>query len=261
MVPGESFPSGAIPSAFLGSVKVELSGQNENAGENPVTLPISLESPFLNPFGNAIIIASTDSPNSILIVTTYQEAKVTYEDAQASSETPGGTLSGTLDQTPVSTGSVTLTTRAVEDLFAGTETESGTVTFSGMTPSILDASGRYSGSSIIPGSSTNPCETTYGFPCTFDCTTFLPLFLGDLSLDLSKLPSTGACTITGFISSGSFTMSTGDNDQGQGNNQDNHVSIKGNYMTVWDIPSVTFGLEIPIAMGGGSTITATVGSE
>jgi urocanate hydratase len=68
--------------------------------------------------------------------------------------------------------------------------------------------------------------------------------MGVSSLDVSMLP-TGLCTLTGFISSGSF-HSIGA-----------HVVISGTYTTVWDIPAVAFGVVIPPPFGG-STITGTV---
>jgi hypothetical protein len=240
MIPAEVFPLGctppgclsAIPGAFLGSLKgsYTLGGSTKS-----ISLPISLESPFLNPFGHPIVVATADTPNSIVVVTDYSVAKVIYAHVQSGSFS----VSGTLGSSKVSGGSALLSTWAYEDLLAGKEYEVGTIAFTGMTPSQLDASGFYSGNSVIPAAP------------SFDCTAFLsnqlsPPSLGLLGifLDVSPLP-TDLCTLTGFLSSGSFVM-VGD-----------HVHIKGSYVTVWDIPAVTFGVTIPPPLGG-TVVTASV---
>lgn len=236
MIPAEPFPvscastacSSAIPSSFLGLV----AGTLKSGGSTlKVSMPISLESPFLNPFGSPIVLAAADSSDSIVIVTHYDVARVQYSGVQSISYS----VSGTLGTSPVSGGSAVLNTRANEDLFAGTESESGTITFADMTPSQLDASGQYSGTSIIPVAP------------LFDCTAGLPLLMGMPSLDVSLLPP-ALCTLTGFISTGSFTM------------VGSHVHIKGSYTTVWDIPAVTFGVVIPPPVGG-TLVTASVSSS
>ena len=236
MVPAEVFTSGAIPSAFLGLLTGTVAvGRHSET----IALPVSLESPFINPFGGPIVLATLDVPSSIVLVTDYNVAKIQYSNVQLFTVS----VTGNLGKSPVTAGSATLTTKSNEDLVRGTETETGSIAFTGMNPSLLDSSGRYSGSSIIP--TENQCLSAYGFePCTFDCTAGLPFLMGAPSLDLSSLP-TGLCTITGFISSGSF------------NSIGAHVVIRGRYTTVWDIPAVTFGVEIPPPLGG-STITGTV---
>ncbi|MDA4123895.1 MAG: hypothetical protein OK438_00400 [Thaumarchaeota archaeon] len=235
MIPAEAFPFGctppgclsAIPSAFLGSLKgsFSLSGLSQH-----ISLPISLESPFLNPFGQPVVVATADNPNSIVVVTDYGVAKVIYAHVQSSSFTVSGTLGS--GSSPVSGGSALLSTWAYEDLFAGTEREVGTIAFTGMTPSVLDASGFYLGNSAIP-----PAPT-------FDCTAYLLGIVINLSPSLpTTLPP--LCTLTGFLSSGSFAM-VGDD-----------VHIKGSYVTVWDIPAVTFGVFL-LPPFGGTTVTASV---
>lgn len=236
MIPIEPFPDGsAIPSAFIGTLDGSLS---VGGTRTTVSLQVSLESPFINPFGGPLVITSSDG-SSLVLVSGYQVAKILYSNVQVF------TLSvmGTVGSTPVSGGSATLTTWAVEDLHAGTETEVGSIAFAGMTPSFLDSKGFYFGKSIIPSPAN--CLTTYGFtPCTIDCTSGLNLLLGVPGLDLTKLPA-GLCTVTGFISSGHFFT------QGQS------VRISGDYTTVWDIPAISFGVTIPPPVGG-STITGTV---
>jgi hypothetical protein len=236
MVPIEPFSDGSsIPSAFIGTFAGTLS---VGGTVSSVSLQVSLESPFINPFGGPVVVASSDG-SSLVLVSGYQSAKIIYSNVQVFTLT----VTGTVGTTPVSAGTATLTTWAVEDLGAGTETEVGSIAFMGMTPSFLDSKGFYFGKSVIPGPAN--CLTTYGFaPCTVDCTSGLNILLGLPSLDLTKLPG-GLCTVTGFVSSGHFFT------QGQG------VRISGDYSTVWDIPAVSFGVTIPPPVGG-STITGTV---
>jgi hypothetical protein len=236
MVPAEVFASGAIPSAFLGF----LTGTVTTGGKSqPIALGVSLESPFINPFGGPIVVATLDASNSIVLVADYHSATIHYSNVRVLTLS----VTGKLGSSSVTAGNATLSTWATEDLVAGTESETGMISFTGMNPRLLNSFGLYSGSSVIPSES--QCLSTYGFePCTFDCTSYLPLLMGTPSLDVSGLPA-GLCTLTGFISSGSF-HSVGA-----------HVVIGGTYTTVWDIPAVTFGVEIPPPLGG-STIAATV---
>jgi hypothetical protein len=238
MVPVESFSGSAIPSAFLGQLLGSITiGQTKHS----ISFPVSMESPFINPFGGPVVVASLGAGGSIVLVSGYQVAKVIYSDVQVFTLS----VTGTVGTAPVTTGTAALKTWAIEDLRAGTETEMGSIAFVGMTPSFLDSSGFYTGKSIIPSSGN--CLTTYGFsPCTLDCTPLLPLLMGAPSLNLAPLPG-GLCTVTGFISSGSFQTF------GHG------VHISGNYETVWDIPAVSFGITIPPPLGG-STITGSVSS-
>jgi hypothetical protein len=238
MVPAEPFKGSAIPSAFLGV----LSGSGSIGGSSrSFSVPVSLESPFINPFGAPIVVTSLDAANSIVLVSGYQAAKIMYSNVQVLTLS----VTGNVGTTPVTAGNAALTTWAVEDLYSGIETEVGTISFYHMTPGFLDSSGHYAGKSIIPSASN--CLTTYGFtPCTFDCTPDLPLLLGAPTLNMAPLPG-GLCTVTGFISSGAFQTHGA------------HVQISGNYVTVWDIPAVTFGVGIPPPLGG-SHITGTVSS-
>jgi len=194
-IPAESFPLGCttctsqVPGFFVGTGA--LGGWD-------------LESAFLNPFGGPVVWASTDG--SVVIVFSYTAATIDWQNVQST-----GSLSGTLGATLVS-GSFTETTNAHEDLRAGTETESGTLTFLGMTPSCvpldatcvsLDASGPYSGTSTIPSSSTVDCSAPTGLP-------------------------EGTCTETGFNSIGEFTLDPG-------------TLITGTYGPLaWAVPALSF---------------------
>ena len=183
-IPAESFPLGCttctsqVPGFFVGTGA--LGGWD-------------LESAFLNPFGGPVVWASTDG--SVVIVFSYTAATIDWQNVQTS-----GSLTGTLGGVTSVSGLFTETTSAHEDLFAGTETESGTLTFLGMTPNYLDASGAYSGSSTIP---------TYN---TIDCS------------GLTGIPST--CTETGFSSLGQFTLTD--------------TLIQGTYDITWAVPALAF---------------------
>jgi hypothetical protein len=239
MVPAKVFASGAVPSAFLGFLRGTVT---TGGSSQPIALGVSLESPFINPFGGPIVVTTFDASNSIVLVTDYHVATIHYGNVKVLTLS----VTGTLGSSAVTAGSATLTTRATEDLVAGTESETGTISFTGMNPSLLNSFDLFSGSSIIPSES--QCLSTYGFAsCTLDCTSYLPELMGVPSLDVPGLPA-GLCTLTGFISSGSF-HSIGA-----------HVVISGTYTTVWDIPAVTFGVGIPPPLGG-STITGTVTSK
>jgi hypothetical protein len=214
-IPAEAFPLGCwdgatlpLPAACTSQVPAFYIG----AGTFDVTVThdwqtseeMDLESAFLNPFGGPIVWGSID-PNTgfvdagsdILLVFTYDAAAIDWQDVHNS-----GSLTGTLGITPVS-GSFTQTTSAHEDLFAGTEKESGTLTFLAMTPSFLDASGAYSGSSTIP---------TYN---EVDCSGFT-----------TGIP--GTCTETGFSSLGSYTLDP------------TSTLILGTYDITWAVPALSF---------------------
>jgi hypothetical protein len=213
--PAESFPVGCsvacnsvVPAFYLGegifNVTVTSSWQT--------LLPMALESAFLNPFGGPIIWVSEDANSSIVLVSTYSAAAIDWQGVRS-----GGTISGTLGPTPVS-GLFNLTSAAHEDLFAGTETETGTMTFYGVTPSGLDASGPYSGNSTIPTTGTIDCSALTGFPDT--------------------------CTETGFSSAGSFDLDPVT------------VLVQGTYKLDWAVPALTFnGTAVGTATPSGGSIT------
>jgi hypothetical protein len=159
-IPAESFPLGCttctsqVPGFFLGTGA--LGGWD-------------LESAFLNPFGGPVVWASSDGS---VLVFSYTAATIDWQNVQTS-----GSLTGTLGGATSVSGLFTETTSAHEDLFAGTETESGTLTFLGMTPSYLDASGAYSGSSTIPTYNKIDCSGLIGIPGTCTETGFSSLGL------------------------------------------------------------------------------------
>jgi hypothetical protein len=150
-------------------------GENSNACvQASSVLPMQFESAFLNPFGGPIFMATGD--NSLIIVATYDHARVTWDGIQM-----GGSVSGVLSGTPV-TGSFSQVVSASEDLMRGHESERGTITFSGMSNPLLNAAGKFSGESTIPQGF--DCSGLLGFP-------------------------PGTCQITGFHSDGHFSQTNG----------------------------------------------------
>jgi len=202
-----SIPGAALPAGCTTNCQSEIpfffttgtSSVQETVGTaQAVPESLNIESPYWNPFGGPIVIASPDG--AIFIVATYDVGTILWLGTQV-----GGTMTGTLGSAPAS-GVMSLTTGELENLVTGTARDAGTIQFSAMTPPSLDESGVYSGTSTIPVAGSQDCSSLTGFPQT--------------------------CTLTGFQSSGQFTMK----------------GVSGNYATTWGVP----------AYGFVSTITATV---
>ncbi|MGD0396809.1 MAG: hypothetical protein ABSB26_07900 [Nitrososphaerales archaeon] len=219
-VPAEAFPLGCwdgitlpLPPACTSQVPAFFVGLGALSGTVPPSQPplwMDLESAYLNPgpLPGPIVWASTDG--SVVIVFSYVAATIDWHNIQTN-----GSLVGTLGATPVS-GSFSMTTNAHEDLFAGTEAESGTMTFYGMNPSYLDASGAFTGSSTIPTSNAIDCSSITGIA--------------------------GTCTETGLASSGSFTLDPG------------NALIQGSYDIDWTVPAFSFsGTSAALVSQGGVT--------
>lgn len=201
-VPGEVFPLGCtsacqseIVAFYIGAASVDISvgGVHQHA-----VVPVAFESAFLDPFGNPIVISSLDDGATFTVVTTYTSADIHWLDVQTV-----GALSGTFNGSPVS-GQFTINSAAKdENLLAGTETETGTMTFSSMSPGSLDVSGKYSGTSTIPTAGAVDCSAL-----------------------VTGIP--GTCLETGFASQGAFQLS-------------NHeVKVSGTYQTSWLVPALGF---------------------
>ena len=159
----------AIPAVFTGTASVTVT-----EGKNVVSqlsLPMSFESAFLNPFGGPIVMASDG--REIFVIATYTQARVTWTGIQL-----GGVASGHLAGNPVS-GMFAMNVAATEDLRGGYELDSGTITFFGMSDASLNATGSFNGRSTIPP----------GVPCPTN----------------DQLPP-GTCQLTGFNSNGVFTQ-------------------------------------------------------
>lgn len=181
-----------IPLLFTGTATV----QSGNDGD-PLRLPIVVESPYWNPFGGPILITSLDSTTdpTILLIVTYSRATIIWSGVQLA-----GGMAGTFGTVPV-TGSYNQVTFSQENLVAGTESDAGSIVFTGMSPPTLNAHGAFVG------------HTAFSLAGSQDCT----LWFGVLGLP---------CTATGATSDGSFWM------VGQG------TFITGTYHTVWSVPSL-----------------------
>lgn len=168
-------------------------------GDNPSTqIPIAVESPYWNPLGGPIVITSLDSATSpsIFLVVTYDRATIDWDGVQVQ-----GVLGGTFGTETV-TGSFGQAVNSQENLMLGNERDGGSIAFTGMSDSALDAQGRFSGT------------TTFSLAGSFDCSS------------LFQLPE-GTCTATGGTSGGSFRMNGGED-----------TLITGTYDTVWSVPSL-----------------------
>jgi len=198
MVPAETFPLGctngcnsAIAAFYLGDASLDIKVGNSHTH---LTLPMSLESAFINPFGGPLILTTTDGANpSVFIVATYSAADIHWFGVQLA-----GAVSGTFNGEQVNGAFHMASVAKDEDLFAGTEAESGTITFTGMTIPALNVAGSNSGTSVIPSTGTVDCSSYTGVP--------------------------GTCTLTGFQSSGQFSVSQPT------------LEIQGTYNTQWGSP-------------------------
>jgi hypothetical protein len=177
IVPAAELPLGcstncqsALPFFFLGTssnVQMTVAGFTQTVPET-----MQIESPYFNPWGAPIVLASTD--NSIVIAATYTKGSIMWTGTKV-----GGAMSGTLGTTQTS-GMFNMTSNESENLVTGKSIDSGTISFSSMTPSSLNAKGHYVGTSTIPTTGTYDCSASTGVP--------------------------GTCTETGFQSIGRFTM-------------------------------------------------------
>lgn len=193
-IPSATFVGNSVlPFFFLGQATVTAQGSGST---QTFQTTMEMENPYFNPFGNPLIVASTD--NSVLVVMTYNQATIQWKGT-----TTTGQISGTLGaNTPVS-GVMSMVSSENEDLVKGTAGDSGTLYFASMTPANLDASGSYSGTSVIP---------TGGY----DCSAF------------TGLP--GTCTMTGFQSVGKYGIASS-----------NNLHIDGTYSTQWGVPALGYG--------------------
>jgi hypothetical protein len=210
-VPATELPAGcttncqsALPFFFVGSsseVKMTVGTSTQTVAET-----LQIESPYFNPGGMPIVLASTD--NSIVIAATYTQGTIRWD-----SSTVGGAITGTLGSTPAS-GMFSMTTSELENLVTGTATDSGKISFSSMTPTSLNAKGDYTGTSTIPTAGAFDCSGTTGIP--------------------------GTCTETGFQSTGKFTMNSNGNGNGNNDKGNGNAGITGTYSTTWGVPALGF---------------------
>jgi hypothetical protein len=198
----DSNDTSAVPEFFVGIADIKVT---TSTGTNAVLSGTELmfESAYSNPFGNAIIIASTDTPPSTVIITNYTSATVDWN-----SVIDAGTINGTYGGNPI-TGDFTYNASEQENLITGKANDSGTMTFYNATEggsplNELAVTGTYSGNSTIPTAGATHCSALIGFP------------------------GTGVCTETGFTSSGSYNLD-GPLD-----------TIVGTYSSTWSIPAFWF---------------------
>jgi hypothetical protein len=178
IVPAAELPMGcssncqsALPFFFLGTssnVQMTVAGSTQTVPET-----MQIESPYFNPWGAPIVMASTD--NSIVIAATYTQGSILWAGTKV-----GGAMFGTIGTTQTS-GMFNMTSGEFENLVTGKSIDAGVISFSSMTPLSLNANGFYVGTSTIPTTGTSDCSASTGIP--------------------------GTCTETGFQSIGQFTMS------------------------------------------------------
>ena len=169
--------TGAIPAFFNGSGPVTVSGEGRTVR---TSLHIGIESPYLNPFGGALVIAS--SGGELVALATYDQGTIVWNGVEM-----GGIVSGVVSGTPTS-GQFGMLVNSVEDLKSGIELDRGAISFFSMSVPAYDAAGTFGGVSKIPRSGGVPCP---GFPAG---TCFLT---GLVSSGLSFQKTAGGMTLTG----------------------------------------------------------------
>ena len=183
-------------------------GVTPNDGDQQTQVPIAIESPYWNPFGGPILIASLDSTTSpsIFLIVHYDRATIDWDGVQLQGALGPGT--GSLGTEQITSGFYSQSVNSHEDLVAGSESDSGSIAFAGMSDPSLNANGRFSG------------QTSFTTAGSFDCATPNPI------LYFPGLPD-GTCTATGATSNGSFHM-----------NGAQDLLISGSYVTGWSTPSL-----------------------
>jgi hypothetical protein len=205
-------PCSELPLSFIGNTNVKINIGNA-AAEN-LKETISLENPYLNPFGAPIVIGSSDS--LIVIVTTYNVGTINWSGAQVAGAITSGTL-GTGGSAVRVTGTLGINSTENENLVTGAAVDKGAVALTSMSPSSLDVSGTFSGNSVIPTAGEVDCSPDFGFP--------------------SFPAGQGVCTQTGFNSVGQYNMSTPESSLRGGSGK---VTVVGQYDTMWTIPALAF---------------------
>jgi len=199
-----------VPLYFSGLATIEIEqvrGSGQKIEQVLSNVPMVFESPYLNPFGNPIVIASADAflgsaTPALVIVGTYTSGKIQWRNVVT-----GGQIQGFLGSSPY-LGGFTQVASSDEDLVQGKEQDAGSITFSGITSiPFLNGNGRYDGSSVIPKPN-------------------LP------SDDCSPPGLPGTCVSTGLNSAGGFEL------KGTG------IIVSGHYQTVWPDPALVFSSTI-----------------
>jgi len=214
--------SSGIPVFFVGAALTSITiGQ---APAQQITSTILFESPYFNPWGNPIMIVSTDG--AIVIATTYDKATLDWKGTTVS-----GTIQGSIGNSPVQ-GTMTLSSNEHEDFVSGVTTyDNGTMSFTNMSSRSLNVQGTYKGTSVIPRPGSLACamtQTMTSTPCSADCSAWFG------TLGLPVIP--GTCTQTGFQSTGQFSL-TGQRTSDGGTRT---TTVTGSYSTTWSSPALGF---------------------
>lgn len=252
-----------IPGFFVASGNVTVTtSAGQGAPSQTLSAPGStqtemfLESPYLNPWGGPVVIASAgcfDQPPTscpIAAATTYQTGIVNWVGFKAVGDIDGllGVVAGSI---PVS-GTLTVTANEHENLVTGTTVDSGTMILGGFTSSLtanpLTFTGQFQGDSLIPSPSAPPYSAA-GEACSFETSLFKAPCASDCSASLG-FPGTGVCTVTGFQSAGQFVLecrTTPLYPPAPGQSPQADFTIAGRYSTTWSVPAFWFYLTAPSA--------------
>jgi hypothetical protein len=213
--------SSGIPVFFVG---VAVSNVTMGSSSQLITSTMLFESPYFNPWGNPIMMVSTDG--AIVIATTYDKATLDWKGTSVT-----GAIQGSLGNNPVQ-GTMTLSSNEHEDFVSGVTTyDNGTMSLTNMSPRSLNVQGTFHGTSVIPKPGSFACaltQTLTSTPCTLDCSPWFG------SLGLPVIP--GTCTQTGFQSTGQFSL-VGQRTSDGGTRT---TTVSGSYSTTWSSPALGF---------------------
>jgi hypothetical protein len=182
------------------------------------------ESPYFNPWGNPIMIVSTDG--AIVIATTYDKATLDWKGTSIV-----GTVKGALGGARVQ-GTMSMSSNEHENFVTGvTDYDNGTMSFTNMSPRSLNVQGTFQGTSVIPKPGSLACAMVQAFastPCIQDCSVYFG------SLGLPVIP--GTCTQTAFQSTGQFSLVG----QRTSDGAIRTTTVSGSYSTTWSVPALGF---------------------
>jgi len=188
-----------IPGLFVGTGQLSIT-QGGQTSQEQVTMVF--ESPYLNPFGGPLTIASVDG--AVAFAATYTNAISQWSNVQVGAVIANLTSGATL-------GALSQTSSLTENLLRGTEVDQGTSTLllNNFTGSLSNLNGQYTGR--FNGNSSIPVPSS---PVDCSAPPLLP----------------GTCTETGSMSTGTFSHLR----------SDQHISITGTYAVTWSVPAYYF---------------------
>jgi hypothetical protein len=196
-----------IPGMFLGLDRVSYSIGGVQRAQ--VTLPIGIESTYLNPFGGPIVLTSLDSTTNpaIAIIATYSSATIEWSNVLMA-----GTATGLFGASQAN-GVFSMRVASFENLVTGVEYDQGQIVLNDVTPNGILAVGEFHGVSTIPTTGGQVCPATLGFP-DMACTETGLTSTGNMNLWSSNIHIVGAyetlwgTPALGFISSVSGKMTS-----------------------------------------------------